>query len=210
MLGIAKCRRRAVRDTNFVHPGYERVLKKGQGLPSEAKAAYSKMAWWSDATITGTQARIFVLAPRGPDGDVTTHVDMWELMEYALEKMHGHVVEQNKPFAVVWVQQNDHRMWAFSAWYLRSLLHEKYGANLDAVHVVHPSWSVRWLRLALWPFANDEFWDRFHAHERIEFLDEFVNLDKLALPQDIYQYDKFLDERAKQMLDEMPQHLGRS
>ena len=40
----------------------------------------------------------------------------------------------------------------------------------EAVHVVHPSWTVRFFRLVLWPLASDEFWDYFHSHERIELL----------------------------------------
>merc|ERR1711865_899117 len=103
-------------------------------------------------------------------------------------------------FAVVWLQFSGHRVWPFSALTLKNHhLHEKYGRFLDAVHVVHPSWSVRLLRLALWPFAGDEFWDQFQCHERVEFLDSSVNLKKLALPADVIAYDKFLDVEAEEM-----------
>jgi len=63
--------------------------------------------------------------------------------------------------------------------------------------VVHPSWTVRLLRLFLWPVASEEFWDIFYAHERIEFLDTVVSLNALGLPADIFEYDKFLDDESR-------------
>ena len=119
-------------------------------------------------------------------------------MEYATSLLHEHVVERNQRYILIWVQMNDHRFSILELVKLYRGLPQKYLDNLDALHVVHPSWSVRLLRLALWPICPVGFWDRFEAHERIEFLPEEClggSLAKLhaALPKELIDYDKYLD-----------------
>ncbi|OLP88390.1 Lysosomal aspartic protease [Symbiodinium microadriaticum] len=74
-----------------------------------------------------------------------------------------------------------------------------YATWLEAIHVVHPSWTTRILRLVLWPLASEEFWDYFHSHERIEFLDVALDMRKFRLPKDIMEYDKWLDQQAAEL-----------
>lgn len=202
LLSSLTCQRRAPAakaDTSATAAAYEALRKKGQELSVVEKAAFKQMAWWS-AAETKTGAKVFILAPRGPGGDTECSIDMWKLFAYAVDQMHEHVVKHEQRFAVVWVQFSAHRVWPFSALTLKNHhLHEKYGRFLDAVHVVHPSWTVRLLRLALWPIASDEFWDIFQCHERVEFLDTYMSLKKLALPDDIAVFDKWLDTQAEEI-----------
>ena len=127
------------------------------------------------------------------------YINMRELLGFALSKMHKVVAEEDERFAVVWVQESDHRVGPWFAWRFSESLHESYGKNLEAIHVVHPSWSVRFLRLFLWPLANDDFWDYFHSHERIEFLDVALDMRKFRLPKDIVEYDQWLDKQAEEL-----------
>lgn len=180
---------------------YREMTLAGRGVPQKRKEWYEKLAWWSDCK-TKQGGRIFVLVPRGPKGEHDVWIHMWELLQFATSKMHGHVVTENKPFAVVWVQFGDHRIWLPTINKFQNSLHPNYAKNLEAVHVVHPSWGVRVLRLVLWPIAPDDFWDRFHAHERVEFLETFVSLQKFTLPKDVYDYDKWLDKQALEMSEQ--------
>lgn len=201
LLALLTCRRRAkelkIGSPPSVFPVYEALRKHGQELSDDQKAAFGKMAWWSKSE-TKMGAKVFVLAPRGPHGDTECHIDMRGLLAYTVDQMHDHVVKQGALFAVVWVMFSDHRVWPLSAWSFKKHLHERYARCLDAVHVVHPSWSVRLLRLALWPYASDALWDHFECHERVEFLDSYMNLKTLALPADVLEYDKFLDRQAEE------------
>lgn len=189
-----------------VNHGYETLRKRGVALTQEDKALFKMMAWWS-LCKTKTDAKVFLVAPRWP-GNVEDYVDMEKLVAYAISTMDDHVVKNNERFAVVWVQFSDHRVWPHSAWSIKRNLHERYSTNLEAVHVVHPSWSIRFLRLALWPFASDEFWDKFECHERVEFLDTFMDVSKLELPQDIFEYDKFLDRQADELSQETAKQMS--
>jgi len=201
---LLTCRRRAAgvkggSSASSTSPrGYEELRKHAEKLTEEQKAAFKTMAWWSEVQ-TKTGAKVFVLAPRGERGDMEAYIDMWSLFAYAVSQMHENVVERQELFAVVWVQLSDHRVWPYTATVFKSQLHERYVRCLDAVHVVHPSWTVRLLRLALWPVASDEFWEQFQCHERVEFLEPFVSLKKLELPKEIYEHDKFLDTQADEM-----------
>mmetsp|Transcript_44741 Transcript_44741/g.100456 ORF Transcript_44741/g.100456 Transcript_44741/m.100456 type:complete len:283 (+) Transcript_44741:54-902(+) len=177
---------------------YRELMLMGRKVADKRKDWYDKLAWWSDCT-TKSGARIFVLVPRGPKGEHDIWIYMWELVAFAVSKMHEHVVIEDKPFAIVWVQFGDHRMWLHHITHFRSMLHPKFAKNFDALHVVHPSWSVRILRLLLWPVAPDDFWDKFHAHERIEFMDSSIDLRKFRLPKDVYEHDKYLDKQALEM-----------
>eukprot|EP00421_Protoceratium_reticulatum_P067802 CAMPEP_0168425388 /NCGR_PEP_ID=MMETSP0228-20121227/35299_1 /TAXON_ID=133427 /ORGANISM="Protoceratium reticulatum, Strain CCCM 535 (=CCMP 1889)" /LENGTH=263 /DNA_ID=CAMNT_0008439381 /DNA_START=61 /DNA_END=852 /DNA_ORIENTATION=+ len=177
---------------------YRDIIVQGRKVADKRKDWYEKLAWWSDCK-TKRGARIFVVVPRGPRGEHDTWIYMWELLSFAASRMHEHVVTEDKPFAIVWVQFGDHRMWSAQTTRFRNSLHPKYAKNFEALHVVHPSWTVRVLRLLLWPVAPDEFWDRFHCHERVEFLEPFIDMRKFRLPKDVYEHDKWLDKQALEM-----------
>jgi len=200
------CRRRSAKDAA---PGqrYKDILAVAGNVPKKKKDWYDKLCWWSDVR-TKQGARIFVLAPRGPKGELETWIHMWELFSYAVGKMHEFVVDQDSRFTLVWVQMSDHRTWPCSLYEFKDSLHERFHKNLEAIHVVHPSWSVRLLRLALWPIADDEFWEHFHSHERIEFVDQYINLREFIFPKDIIEYDKWLDKNAQEMQDQAKGRFG--
>merc|ERR1711908_184659 len=122
---------------------------------------------------------------------------MWKLLAYAASEMHDHVVDQGRRYAAVWVQAGDHKIWSFSAWSFRRTLHARYFENVDTIHVVHPSWAVRFYEIALWPIVGEDFWNRFFTHERVEFLSTHMDMAKLGLPRDVEEYDAFLDEESK-------------
>merc|ERR1712050_497001 len=97
-------------------------------------------------------------------------------------------------------------LWSWSAWRFRRTLHPKYLDNLVANHVVHPSWSMRFIQLALWPLVEETFWDSFYCHERVEFLDTHLSIKKLGLPKDVFDYDRFLDREAQFMMQQEVPH----
>eukprot|EP00928_Gymnodinium_smaydae_P045720 TRINITY_DN30435_c0_g1_i1.p1 TRINITY_DN30435_c0_g1~~TRINITY_DN30435_c0_g1_i1.p1 ORF type:complete len:295 (-),score=54.76 TRINITY_DN30435_c0_g1_i1:63-902(-) len=200
LLGSACGCRRQARDS------YAELLQLGRGVTGVRREAYDRMAWWSDATTKGG-SRVFIFAPRGPNGE-DMWLPMWELGAYALAKMHKHVVEEDKPFAVVWAQMSDHRIWPWSFAQFRHSLHESYRRNFEAVHLLHPSWSCRFLTLALWPIAADEFWDCFQSHERVEFLIPLMAGGKLELPEDILEYDKLLDKQGQEATEVARARMG--
>eukprot|EP00931_Biecheleriopsis_adriatica_P000484 TRINITY_DN100517_c0_g1_i1.p1 TRINITY_DN100517_c0_g1~~TRINITY_DN100517_c0_g1_i1.p1 ORF type:complete len:283 (-),score=70.03 TRINITY_DN100517_c0_g1_i1:65-913(-) len=200
-LRLLTCKRRCTQEElqKRADKRYEELLALGRAVtPRKREDWYDRLLWWSEVK-TKRGARVFVLAPRGPQGETEYAINMWELIAYALTKMHDAVVLEDTPFALVWVQQNDHRVWPWSAWRLSESLHARYSKNLEAIHVVHPSWTVRVLRLLLWPLASEEFWDYFYAHERIEFLDMALDMKKFRLPKDICEYDKWLDQQAQEL-----------
>ncbi|CAJ1338471.1 unnamed protein product [Effrenium voratum] len=193
-LRAVTCQRRQVKAQR-----YEQLLEVGRGVPERKREEwYDRLAWWSEVP-TKKGAKVFVFAPRGPGGETEYPISMRELLGYALLKMDKVVVEEDSTFAVVWVQENDHRLWPVQAWRLSESLHERYGNNLEAVHVVHPSWTVRFLRLLFWPLASEEFWDYFQSHERVEFLDVALDMRRFRLPKDIVEYDKWLDKQAEEL-----------
>lgn len=230
------CRRRATRDV-VIHPskssdsgptGYRELVKRGREISDQAK--YARMAWWSEARYKRGEAhykvaesantdtcnsQVFVLAPRGKGAMIDmAKVDMWKLLGYAMSQMHDHVVRQNKRYTLLWMCFGDHRLWPWQVLNVYRNIHERYVTNLDAIHIVHPSWTVRSLRLIMWPlerFLPEDIWERFHAHERIEFLDsEGLNTKRLDLPDDIIKYDKSLDEHAEESMRMASDMLGGS
>merc|ERR1712039_816343 len=103
---------------------------------------------------------------------------------------------------------NDHRLWPHMMRKFKASLHPLFFKHFEALDVVHPSWGVRILRLLLWPVAEDAFWDCFHAHERIEFLETFVNMKTFQLPSDICEYDKWLDKQAAELNEKAKNNMG--
>merc|ERR1712216_914465 len=70
---------------------YSQLVLRGRKLSEKKQAFYSKMCWWSNSK-TRVGGKIFVIAPRGPKGELDTYIDMWELFAYAVAKMHDAVV----------------------------------------------------------------------------------------------------------------------
>eukprot|EP00929_Paragymnodinium_shiwhaense_P071143 TRINITY_DN36147_c0_g1_i1.p1 TRINITY_DN36147_c0_g1~~TRINITY_DN36147_c0_g1_i1.p1 ORF type:complete len:292 (+),score=51.45 TRINITY_DN36147_c0_g1_i1:83-877(+) len=198
------CRRRSSAD---ISAKYGELRRRGEALSKKEKEEYAGMAWWTDAK-TKNGARVFVLAPRGPGGDLTYDVPMMDLLAYVLTVMHEAVVVNEEQYAVVWAQGSDHRLWPWQAWRFKQSLPDAYRDGLEAVYVVHPSWTVRGLRLALWPFASEEFWDYFECEERLEFLESRIDLKAVKLPQDLYEYDKILDEQADSLSKQAASQMG--
>lgn len=186
---------------------YKELLQVGKNVPEKRKEWYDKLAWWSDAK-TKSGGRIFVLAPRGPKGETEAWIDMWELLAFCVSKMHEVVVTEGQSYSVVWCMLSDHRAWPWTLRSFRDSLDPRYSQLLDVVHVVHPSWGVRFLRLVLWPIAEDELWDYFCSHERIEFLDTHIDVRKFKLPKDLYEYDKWLDKQAQESSEQAKKNLG--
>mmetsp|Transcript_72418 Transcript_72418/g.183265 ORF Transcript_72418/g.183265 Transcript_72418/m.183265 type:complete len:270 (-) Transcript_72418:70-879(-) len=208
LLGALGCKRRSAGEEERVAlQNYRELLVRGRGISEKQRQWYDKLCFWSDAP-TKQGGRIFVLAPRGPRGQTEYSIDIWELLAYSLTKLHDHVVTDAKPFAIVWVQLSNHRLGLLGLRRLRVSLHPNYLSNLEAVHVVHPSWAVRMLRVALWPIAEDDYWERFHSHERVEFLDSHIDTRKFRLPKDIYEYDKYLDKQAMEINDQANKKFG--
>jgi len=202
------CRRRArILTASGASTAYRDLVLAGRGLCDADRAKFEYMAWWSEA-ITSNGTRVFVLAPRGADGELEGSVDMWRLLTFAVSLMNNHVVDEDKKFAIVWIQTGDPRVQAWSAWQFRRSLHDKYFSNLEAIHVVHPSWSLRCIQLFTWLLSRSEAWECFYNHERIEFLDAHMDLKKLGLPTDVYEYDQVLDKEADLMSEQAALQMG--
>eukprot|EP00747_Dinoflagellata_sp_TGD_P169698 gnl/TRDRNA2_/TRDRNA2_199370_c0_seq1.p1 gnl/TRDRNA2_/TRDRNA2_199370_c0~~gnl/TRDRNA2_/TRDRNA2_199370_c0_seq1.p1 ORF type:complete len:350 (+),score=94.15 gnl/TRDRNA2_/TRDRNA2_199370_c0_seq1:42-1091(+) len=200
VLRCLTCQKRKAKTPNGYTLKYRDMVILGRKLKD--KDDYKKMAWWTDAETKKTGERVFVIAPRGPNGMVEWYVDMDQLLAFVVFNLHDHVVTKNKRYSIIWDQLSDHRVFPFQALSFKKCLHERYAENLGAVHVVHPSWSTRFLRLFLWPIASEEFWDYFLMHERIEFMDRDFDLRKLELPPDLYEFDKFLDKQAAEIAEQ--------
>jgi hypothetical protein len=202
---LLSCRRRA----SNTRPAskYECLVRDGRALSAAEQDTFGSMAWWSESPAKSGE-KVFIVVPYAPAADEpggvvgpAEDVNMWKLLAYVLSQMHDHVVQENQPYSVIWIQLNDHRVSSWSAWSFKRSLHQRYSENLRTFHVVHPSWSIRLLRLFLWPISSEEFWDHFVSHERIEFLDTFVDVESLGLPRDICEYDTFLDAEAKHTME---------
>lgn len=189
ILSFISCRRRAIPAASSLR--YDGLLREARSLSDAEKARFAEMVWWSEQ-VQSTGEKCIIIVPNIDDG-----TDILKLLSYAVCKMHDHVVVESKPFSVAWIQMSDHQISTWSAWSLKRSLHEKYGENLQVFHVVHPSWTVRLLRLALWPIVSEDFWDHFDSHERIEFLDGVISLNEL--PKRIFEYDTFLDQDHTRM-----------
>lgn len=180
--------------------GYAELLEEGWAMSAEVRAACHRLAWWShEKTLQG--ASIFVLAPRELDvGGDKLRLSMHRLIAYALSVLHEHVVKQDKRFVLVWVQLNDLGMWPHSAWKLKNSLHGMYAKNVDAVHVVHPSWTTRVVELALCASSTpslERIGEKLYCHERLRFLEKYFSLKALGLPSDMYDHDDLLDIKAE-------------
>jgi len=206
LLGILTCQRR--RSPDVADEQYQKLLLRGRRLPAAKKQFYAKLAWWTPAK-TKSGARIFVVAVREIEvSEDVPHIDMWDLASYVLYLLHDPVVSKHIKYAIVWAQYSEHRAWPRLAYRFKTMLPAPYRDRIEAVHVVHPSWTVRILRLLLWPVASEEFWDYFYSHERVEFLDTVVDIKALKLPDDLHRYDKFLDTQAQEMSEQARRQMG--
>eukprot|EP00927_Polykrikos_kofoidii_P055217 TRINITY_DN494_c0_g1_i1.p1 TRINITY_DN494_c0_g1~~TRINITY_DN494_c0_g1_i1.p1 ORF type:complete len:387 (+),score=66.77 TRINITY_DN494_c0_g1_i1:105-1163(+) len=196
------------RRKNDEYTRYREFVLRGRHLSEERRKAYAKMAYWTDARTKDTSALAFVFAPRGFNGNLHDYVDMDELLAYTVAQLHEKVVTSGKTYAVVWVMCTDPRIGLWGARRLKQTVLPKYGELLDSIHVVHPTWPIRILRLVLWPLVSEEFWDHFLCHERVEFLSSDFDIEKLRLLEDVCEYDKVLDREAEQIAEQTRQQLG--
>mmetsp|Transcript_2814 Transcript_2814/g.4656 ORF Transcript_2814/g.4656 Transcript_2814/m.4656 type:complete len:246 (+) Transcript_2814:31-768(+) len=190
-----------------VPQSYHELVERGRCLQESQGKFLQKMAWWSEAQKSPEGSLVFIVAPRIPRR-FTKGIATWDIIAYVLFSLHKHVVEQEKPFRVLWAMGSDHRLYSWDLILLRRSLHPQYLKSMSEFHVLHPSWAVRVLRLLLWPVAEDAYWDIFHCHERIEFMDKQIDTKRLRLPQIMYDYDKYLDEAAKEASDEAAKKMG--
>ncbi|CAK0828018.1 unnamed protein product [Prorocentrum cordatum] len=182
--GLGFCRRRAPRAGSS--RAYEGLLATGRAAAASGKGLRG-MAFWSRARAK-SGADVFVLAP--PE---EAAVDIWSLLAFCAGEMHERVVEQDRPYVVVWLQVADHKVWPYSAWRFLSSLHKKYGELLESLHVVHPSDTLRTMSFALWPVVSESVWDWLLLHERVDFLSEHLDVGQLELPEEVTTFDAFLD-----------------
>lgn len=190
------------RDMNTSSPpaGYMQLLSDGRAMGTEERAAFHSMAYWSHAK-TNQGAGIFIVAPQ----DIVVRgeklpVCMRRLTAYALSVLHEHVVKEDKRFVLVWVQFNSLGMWPLSAWKLKNSLHGMYAKNADAVHIVHPSLTSRFVELGLCVSSSpllEKIAEKLYCHERVAFLARYFDLQALALPREAYEYDEVLDRQAE-------------
>ncbi|CAE8632170.1 unnamed protein product, partial [Polarella glacialis] len=80
LLAMLSCQRRSrpsagQRNSEGDHSAYQGLLEEGQQLSPDAQQAFSRMAWWSDA-VDATGAEVFMLVPRGEDGELGGALDM--------------------------------------------------------------------------------------------------------------------------------------
>ena len=142
---------------------------------------------------------VFMFIP----GNLERGVDLERVTMYCLTLMHDVVVAQDKPFACVWLCNN---LWPSKLGFLffrrtYNMVPRPYRKNMHWLRIVHPSIQVRLLLFALSYYVKESFWEKFDYCDRIEFLDEVVPVAQLKLPQDYVDYDKMLEEEARQMAD---------
>ena len=142
---------------------------------------------------------VFMFIP----GNLERGVDLERVTMFCLTLMHDVVVAQDKPFACVWLCNN---LWPSKLGFLffrrtYNMVPRPYRKNMQWLRIVHPATHVRLLLFALSYYVKESFWEKFDYCDRIEFLDEVVPLAQLKLPQDYVDYDKLLEQEARQMSD---------
>mmetsp|Transcript_59592 Transcript_59592/g.141794 ORF Transcript_59592/g.141794 Transcript_59592/m.141794 type:complete len:262 (-) Transcript_59592:51-836(-) len=200
------------RNGSSVPDVYAELLARGKELAEKRTKAIEKQVWWSDTQSKPEGSLVLIVAPRLPkrlcDGVGLFGFPMWDIVAYAFFLLHEHAVVQDKPFRVLWAMGNDHRIWPWDIAVLCKVLHPALRHNMQELHVLHPSWAVRVVRVLLWPIAEEDYWNIFQCHERVEFLDRIMDLKKLRLPKGMLEYDKFLDEMAREASEEAAKKMG--
>jgi hypothetical protein len=166
-------------------------------------------------------------------GHLPAGFDVERVVMYAVLLMHPAVVERNEPYSAVWMTNNireDAQSLGYR-WFRRQymMLPDAYRTNLHMVAIVHPTLSVsrppapaararstrprarrqvRLLLLALSYVIRFSFWEKLLYADRIEFLDELLEPSGLQLPQEVQDYDRFLDVQMAQTSTDLAQASG--
>jgi len=149
------------------------------------------------------QRDIFLFFPAHmPEG-----ADLERIVMYAIWLMHDPVVVGNRPYSAVWVCNNLEASQLGYFWFRRTykMVPHEYHKNMRSLAIVHPGLGVRLTLLLLSYMLKASFWEKLVYADRIEFLDEVVEPKALELPNELYEYDRFLDREAAQMAE---QHLS--
>ena len=117
---------------------------------------------------------------------------------FCLTLMHELVVVQGKGYGCVWLCNNLYDSQLGFLFFRRTykMLPRAYRKNMLWLRIVHPAVQVRLILFGLSYLLADSFWDKFDYADRIEFLDEVVDIPSLRIPKEYFDYDRMLDEEA--------------
>ena len=142
--------------------------------------------------------------------------DLDLLTTYAVALLHEHVALHDKPYTVVWIsdQLGQGRLNFF--WFRRiyKMVPPEFHHNMRSLAIVHPTLTVRFTLFCLSYLLQRSFWDKLYYADRVEFLDELMDVDALELPSEVLEFDRFLDHdmelRARQIQEAGVGSLGGS
>ena len=147
---------------------------------------------------------VFLFTP----GNLSRGADLERVTMFCLTLMHELVVVQGKAFGCVWLCNN---LWDSQLGFLffrrtYKMLPRPYRKNMHWLRIVHPPVQARVLLFALSYLLKDSFWEKFDYADRIEFLDEVVDVPGLRIPKEYFDYDRMLDQEARHMTDPSNPH----
>lgn len=135
-------------------------------------------------------------------------VDLDRVTMFCLTLMHEPVLVQGKGYGCVWLCNNlcDSQLGFLFFRRTYKMLPRAYRKNMLWLRIVHPAVQVRLILFGLSYLLTDSFWDKFDYADRIEFLDEVVDIPSLRIPKEYFDYDRMLDEEARHMADPSNPH----
>jgi hypothetical protein len=135
-------------------------------------------------------------------------VDHDRVTMFCLNLMHEPVLVQGKGYGCVWLCNNlcDSQLGFLFFRRTYKMLPRAYRKNMLWLRIVHPAVQVRLILFGLSYLLTDSFWDKFDYADRIEFLDEVVDIPSLRIPKEYFDYDRLLDEEARHMADPSNPH----
>ena len=135
-------------------------------------------------------------------------VDLERVTMFCLTLMHEIVVVQGKAYGCVWLCNNLWDSQLGFRFFRRTykMLPRAYRKNMHWLRIVHPPVQVRLLLFGLSYLLKDSFWEKFDYADRIEFLDEVVDIPSLRIPKEYFDYDRMLDQEARHMADPSNPH----
>ena len=147
---------------------------------------------------------VFLFTP----ANLSRGADLERVTMFCLTLMHELVVVQDKAFGCVWLCNN---LWDSQLGFrffrrTYNMLPRPYRKNMYWLRIVHPPVQVRLLLFALSYVVTDSFWEKFDYADRIEFLDEVVDIPGLRIPKEYFDYDRMLDQEARHMADPSNPH----
>ena len=135
-------------------------------------------------------------------------VDLDRVTMFCLTLMHELVVVQGKGYGCVWLCNNLYDSQLGFLFFRRTykMLPRAYRKNMLWLRIVHPAVQVRLILFGLSYLLADAFWHKFDYADRIEFLDEVVDIPSLRIPKEYFDYDRMLDEEARHLADPSNPH----